>query len=45
LNAWLLYWLNSKPARHQPDDVHIVLHLDRAARRERDRRGAQAQLA
>ena len=26
-----------------PDDVHVVLHLDRAARRERDRRRQQAQ--
>jgi hypothetical protein len=28
-----------------PDDVIITLNLDRAARRERDRRRAQAQLA
>jgi hypothetical protein len=28
-----------------PDDVHIVLHLDRAARLERDRRRQQPQLA
>jgi hypothetical protein len=26
-----------------PDDVHVILHLDRSARLERDRRRQQAQ--